>query len=72
MDQSAEFLERSAKGTFRWTSQMFEDLVLSINNFKSSMDQKRKYFYGDRTPQYGTLRTEMAQRYDREYLGWKI
>ena len=50
MDQSAEFLERSAKGTFRWTSQMFEDLLLSINNFKRSMDQKTKYFYGDRTP----------------------
>lgn len=72
MDQSAEFLERSAKGTFRWTSEMFEDLLLSINNFKSSMDQKRKYFYGDRTPQYATLRTEMAKRYDKEYLGWKM
>ena len=37
-DQSPESVKRSSKRIFRWTSQMIEDLLLSLNNFKSIMD----------------------------------
>lgn len=57
MNQAAESAKRSAKRILRWTFQMIEVLILSLNNCKSSIDCKGKtlksllfflHFWGDR------------------------
>ena len=42
MNQAAESVKRSAKRILRWTFQMIEVLILSLNNSKSSIDCKGK------------------------------
>ena len=44
MDQSTESVKESAKRVFRWTSHMIGHLLLFLNNFRSSMEQKGKTF----------------------------
>lgn len=51
---------------FKWTGKMVEDLINSIDLYKSSMEYKNLDFDADKTAQYAWLREQMAEIYKEE------
>ena len=49
---------------FKWSSEMIDDLLNALENYRPMMELKGKNFDGDRNSQYTAIRKELCQKYE--------
>ena len=63
---STLFFEMVEKISFRWTDDMIDELIKSLQSFKTIMNYRGLHFDGDKSLLYSYVRKDMATIYEPE------
>lgn len=62
-------MAEKSKINFQWSSEMVEQLIIIIKDYKTQMDYKNIDFNADVVALYSNVREQMASVFDQEFFG---